>query len=51
MLADLWNAPDAADTIGCSTTGPIEAAILGGMVLKWKWREKMKAAGKPTDGD
>src|SRR5687768_12800433 len=25
MLADLWNAPDAANTIGCSTTGSSEA--------------------------
>ncbi len=49
MLADLWNSPDAANTMGCSTTGSSEAAMLGGMALKWKWREKMKAAGKPTD--
>jgi glutamate decarboxylase len=35
--------------MGCSTTGSSEAAMLGGMALKWKWREKMKAAGKPTD--
>jgi glutamate decarboxylase len=49
MLADLWNAPDAANTIGCSTTGSSEAAMLGGMALKWKWREKMRAAGKPAD--
>jgi glutamate decarboxylase len=26
MLADLWNSPQAADTIGCSTTGSSEAA-------------------------
>ena len=49
MLADLWNSPDAANTMGCSTTGSSEAAMLGGMALKWRWREKMKAAGKPTD--
>jgi len=49
MLADLWNAPDDARAIGCSTTGSSEAAMLGGMALKWKWREKMKAAGKPAD--
>jgi len=49
MLADLWNSPDAANTLGCSTTGSSEAAMLGGMALKWKWREKMKALGKPTD--
>ena len=24
MLADLWNSPDAANTTGCSTTGPSE---------------------------
>jgi glutamate decarboxylase len=23
--------------------------MLGGMALKWKWRERMRAAGKPTD--
>ena len=49
MLADLWNSPDAANTIGTSTTGSSEAAMLGGMALKWKWRERRRAAGKPTD--
>jgi glutamate decarboxylase len=23
--------------------------MLGGMALKWRWRERMRAAGKPTD--
>jgi len=49
MLADLWNSPDAANTMGTSTTGSSDAAMLGGMAMKWRWREKMKAAGKPTD--
>ncbi len=49
MLADLWNSPDAHNTLGCSTTGSSEAAMLGGMALKWRWRDKMKAQGKPTD--
>jgi glutamate decarboxylase len=49
MLADLWNSPDAANTLGTSTTGSSDAAMLGGMAMKWRWREKMKAAGKPTD--
>lgn len=49
MLADLWHAPDAHNAIGCSTTGSSEAAMLGGLAMKWRWREKMKAAGKPTD--
>jgi glutamate/tyrosine decarboxylase-like PLP-dependent enzyme len=34
MLADLWNSPEAATTIGCSTTGSSEAAMLGGLALK-----------------
>ena len=27
ILADLWNSPDATNTIGCSTTGSSEAAM------------------------
>ncbi len=49
MLADLWNSPEAADTMGTSTTGSSEAAMLGGMALLWKWRERRRAEGKPTD--
>ncbi|MDH0090294.1 glutamate decarboxylase [Achromobacter mucicolens] len=49
MLADLWNSPAAANTMGCSTTGSSEAAMLGGLAMKWAWRKKQKAAGLPTD--
>jgi glutamate decarboxylase len=49
MLADLWNSPEAANTLGCSTTGSSEAAMLGGMAMKWRWRARRKAEGKPTD--
>ncbi len=49
LLAHLWNSPTAGTTIGCSTTGSSEAAMLGGLALKWKWRERQAAAGKPTD--
>ena len=49
MLAELWNAPEPRTTLGCSTVGSSEAAMLGGLALKWQWRKKMKAAGKPTD--
>lgn len=48
MLADLWNSSHSATTIGCSTTGSSEAAMLGGLALKWKWREKRQKAGKST---
>jgi len=49
MLADLWNSPEADNAVGCSTTGSSEAAMLGGMAMKWRWRAKQRAAGKPTD--
>jgi len=49
ILADLWNSPEAADTMGCSTTGSSEAAMLGGLALKWGWRKKRIAQGKSTD--
>ncbi len=48
ILADLWHSPAAANTIGCSTTGSSEACMLGGLALKWKWRLRMEAEGKPT---
>ncbi len=49
MLADLWNSPEAANTVGCSTTGSSEAAMLGGLAMKWRWRERRRAAGQATD--
>ncbi len=49
ILADLWNAPHPAETIGCSTTGSSEACMLGGLALKWQWRKRRIAAGKSTD--
>ncbi|WP_369216658.1 glutamate decarboxylase [Streptomyces flavofungini] len=38
MLADLWRAPDAASAPGTSTTGSSEAAMLGGLAAKFRWR-------------
>lgn len=49
MLADLWNVPDADDTIGTSTIGSSEACMLGGLALKRLWQEKRKAEGKSTE--
>ena len=49
IIARLWNAPDHQETIGTSTIGSSEAAMLCGMALKWCWRARMRAAGKPTD--
>ncbi len=49
ILADLWNAHESKDAIGTSTTGSSEAAMLGGMAMKWRWRAAKKAKGKSTD--
>jgi len=49
ILADLWNSPDAQHASGCSTTGSSEACMLGGMALKWRWREQRRSAGRPAD--
>ncbi|MCG5372279.1 pyridoxal-dependent decarboxylase, partial [Providencia rettgeri] len=49
MLADLWNSPSPENTLGCSTIGSSEAAMLGGLALKWQWRKKRVAQGKSTD--
>jgi glutamate decarboxylase len=49
LLAHLWNSPAAGTTIGCSTTGSSEAAMLAGLALKWKWRQRRERAGKPID--
>jgi glutamate decarboxylase len=49
MLADLWHAPSAAATIGCSTTGSSEAGMLGGLALKWRWRARRARANRPAD--
>jgi glutamate decarboxylase len=51
ILADLWHAPDPENgqATGCSTTGSSEAAMLCGMAMKWRWRKRREAEGKPTD--
>src|SRR6201990_2393620 len=49
MLADLWNAPKAANTVGTSAIGSSEACMLAGMAAKWRWRARRRAAGQPAD--
>jgi glutamate decarboxylase len=46
MLADLFNAPAPKKTVGTSTTGSSEAAMLGGLAAKWRWRTEREAVGK-----
>ena len=47
MLADLFHAP--GETTGARTQGSSEAIMLGALSLKWKWRQRQEAAGRPTD--
>jgi glutamate decarboxylase len=49
MIGRLWHASGEGDVTGCSTTGSSEAAMLGGLALKWRWRERMRAAGRSTE--
>ena len=46
MLSRLWSSPDEDIATGTSTTGSSEAAMLAGMALKWRWRERRQKAGK-----
>ena len=49
MLSHLWHAPDPEQSVGCSTTGSSEAAMLGGLALKRRWQHRRRAEGKPAD--
>src|SRR4051795_9903206 len=46
MLADLFHAP--GETTGARTQGSSEAIMLGALSLKWRWRTRQQAAGRPT---
>ncbi|WVR03274.1 glutamate decarboxylase [Kwoniella sp. DSM 27419] len=46
MISNLWHAPKEATALGTATTGSSEAIMLGGLAMKRRWQEKMKAAGK-----
>jgi glutamate decarboxylase len=49
MLSRLWSSPAGNQATGTSTTGSSEAAMLAGMALKWRWRDRRRAANEPTD--
>ena len=46
IISRLWNAPEGEEATGCSTIGSSEAAMLGGMAMKWNWRKRRQAQGK-----
>ena len=49
IIADLWHAPDPDQAVGTSTTGSSEACMLGGLVMRWHWRQRRQAAGLAHD--
>jgi glutamate decarboxylase len=49
IVADLFNAPAHGDAVGVSTIGSSEAVMLGGLAMKWKWRQRRVDAGLDTD--
>jgi glutamate decarboxylase len=49
IIANLWNSPAHEQATGTSTTGSSEAVMLGGLALKWRWRQRREAAGLATD--
>ena len=59
IVADLFHAPggqsgagdtsNAGNAVGVSTIGSSEAVMLGGLAMKWRWRQRRQAAGLPAD--
>jgi len=49
IVANLFNAPTKGNAIGVSTVGSSEAVMLGGLAMKWRWRQRREAAGLATD--
>ena len=46
MISHLWHALPEEKAMGTATTGSSEAIMLGGLALKRRWQDKMKAKGK-----
>lgn len=45
ILADLWHAPSEEQVLGTSTVGSSEACMLGGLAMKFKWRNETEKLG------
>lgn len=45
IIADLWNAQADENFVGTSTVGSSEACMLGGMAMKFRWRNNALACG------
>nr|WOE97535.1 glutamate decarboxylase [synthetic construct] len=45
IIADLWHAPKDEKFMGTSTVGSSEACMLGGMAMKFRWRNRAEKLG------
>lgn len=46
MIHDLFNGPGDPDAPGTACVGSSEAVMLGALAMKWRWKERRKAAGE-----
>lgn len=46
MIHDLFNGPGDPETPGTATVGSSEAVMLGGLAMKWRWKEQRGKDGK-----
>ena len=49
ILANLWHAQEDEEYMGTSTVGSSEACMLGGLAMKFAWRERAKKLGLDTE--
>lgn len=46
MIHNLFNGPGKPDSPGTATVGSSEAVMLGALAMKWRWKNRRKAAGQ-----
>lgn len=46
MIHDLFNGPGSPEAPGTACVGSSEAVMLGALAMKWRWKNRQKAAGK-----
>lgn len=47
MVHHLFNGPEGQESPGAACAGSSEAVMLGALSMKWNWKARRKAAGKP----
>lgn len=47
MIHDLFHGPGEPEAPGTACVGSSEAVMLGALAMKWRWKERRRAEGKP----